>query len=72
MAKINLAEDILKHDDADIIEFLADEAKVIRSVFVNAQKANRPELLYVARVDLEILTTVLVELDRRNKERTLL
>ncbi len=69
MAKINLAEDILKHDDADIIEYLAEEAKVIRATFNSAQKANRPELLYVARVDLEILTVVLNELDKRNKLR---
>lgn len=69
MAKINLAEDILRHDDADIIEYLAEEAKVIRATFNSAQKANRPELLYVARVDLEILTVVLNELDKRNKLR---
>lgn len=69
MAKINLVEDILKHDDADIIEYLAEEAKVIRATFNSAQKANRPELLYVARVDLEILTVVLNELDKRNKLR---
>lgn len=69
MARINLAEDILKHDDADIIEYLAEEAKVIRAAFNNAQKTNRPELLYVARVDLEILTVVLNELDKRNKLR---
>ncbi len=39
------------------------------AMFNNAQKANRPELLYVARVDLEILTVVLNELDKRNKLR---
>lgn len=67
--KINLAAEILKHDDADIIEFLSDEAKAIRAVFNNAQKSERPELLYVARADLEILTAVLNELDKRNKLR---
>lgn len=67
--KINLAAEVLRHDDADIIEFLADEAKAIRAVFNNAQKSERPELLYVARADLEILTAVLNELDKRNKLR---
>lgn len=67
--KINLAAEVLRHDDADIIEFLADETKAIRAAFNAAQKANRPELLYVARVDLEIVTTVLNELDKRNKLR---
>lgn len=65
--KINLAAEVLRHDDADIIEFLADETKAIRATFNAAQKANRPELLYVTRVDLEIVTTVLNELDKRNK-----
>jgi len=69
MARINVAADILKHSDDEIIEYLAEEAKAIRATFNAAQKANRPELLYVARVDLEILTTVLNELDKRNKLR---
>lgn len=67
--KINLAAEVLKHDDADIIEFLADEAKAIRATFNNAQKSERPELLYVVRADLEILTAILNELDKRNKLR---
>ena len=69
MARINVAVDILKHSDEEIIEFLAGEAKAIRATFNEAQKANRPELLYVTRVDLEIITTVLNELDKRNKLR---
>ena len=67
--KINLAAEVLRHDDADIIEFLADEAKAIRAAFNAAQKSERPELLYVIRADLEILTAVLNELDKRNKLR---
>ena len=69
MARINVAVDILKHSDEEIIEFLAEEAKAIRATFNSAQKDNRPELLYVTRVDLEIITNVLIELDKRNKLR---
>ena len=68
MSRINVAADILKHSDEEIIEYLAEETKAIRATFNAAQKANRPELLYVTRVDLEIVTTVLNELD--NKLRT--
>lgn len=64
---INLVEEVLKHNDDEIVEYLANEAKAIRANFNIAQKANRPELLYVTRVDLEIITNVLIELDRRNK-----
>ena len=67
MARINVAADILEHNDDEIIEYLAEEAKAIRATFNAAQKANRPELLYTVRVDLEILTVVLNELDKRNK-----
>jgi uncharacterized protein YqeY len=69
MSRINVAADILKHSDEEIIEYLAEEAKAIRATFNAAQKANRPELLYATRVDLEIITTVLNELDKRNKLR---
>lgn len=69
MSRINVAADILKHSDEEIIEYLAEETKAIRATFNAAQKANRPELLYVTRVDLEIVTTVLNELDKRNKLR---
>lgn len=69
MSRINVAADILKHSDDEIIEYLAEETKAIRATFNAAQKANRPELLYVTRVDLEIVATVLNELDKRNKLR---
>lgn len=71
MAKINVLEDILKHDQDEVIEYLADEAKAIRAVMRNAIKANTPEIAYTALADIEILTNLLVELDRRNKMHTL-
>ena len=69
--KINLIAEVLQHDDPEIIEFLSDEAKAIRAVFLNATKENAPEKIYAIAADLEILNSVLLGLDRRNKERGL-
>lgn len=69
--KINLIAEVLKHDDHEIIEFLSDEAKAIRATFLSAVKENNPEKIYAVAADLEILNSVLMGLDRRNKERGL-
>lgn len=71
MAKISILEEVLKHDQDEVIEYLADEAKAVRAIFRNAVKNNTPELVYSTLVDVEILTNILVELDRRNKIHTL-
>lgn len=71
MAKISILAEIMNHDEPEIIEFAAGEAKAIRATFLAATKANAPEKLYAITVDLEILTNILTELDRRNKERGL-
>lgn len=71
MAKISILAEIMNHDDAEVIEFLAEEAKVVRATFLSATKENAPEKIYAAAADIEILTSILVALDRRNKEHTL-
>ena len=71
MAKINILEEVLKHDQDEIVEYLANEAKVVRATLRNAINNNTPELVYSTLVDVEILTNILVELDRRNKAHTL-
>lgn len=71
MAKLNILAEIMRHDDPEIIEFAADEVKAIRAVFLSATKENAPEKIYAVAADLEILTSILIALDRRNKERTL-
>lgn len=71
MAKINVLEDVLRHDQDEIIEYLADEAKAVRATLRNAIKDNTPELVYSTLADVEILTNILIELDRRNKVHTL-
>lgn len=69
MAKINLVAEVLKHDDEEIIEFLAEEAAAVKATYLKAAKSNTPEALYSIAVDITILHSVLSQLDRRNKER---
>ena len=71
MAKINLTEEVLKHSDDEIIEYLSNVSKGIRSAFRRAIESDDPNLLYITHTDVEIITTVLAALDRRNKERGL-
>ena len=71
MAKINLPEEVLKHDQDEIIEFLAAQARDVQCTFRNAVKLGNPDMLYITLVDIELMATVLAALDRRNKEHTL-
>lgn len=71
MAKINLSDDILKHDDAEIIELLYDTMRDVRLVFNGAMEQNDPSITYAAYGDVELATDVLRKLDRRNKEKAL-
>lgn len=69
--KINIIAEVLKHDDPEIIDFLYDESKAIRATFLNALKDNHPEKIYAVAADLEIMNSVLQELNRRNRERNI-
>lgn len=71
MAKINLTEEVLKHSDDEIIEYLSNVSKGVRSAFRRAIESDDPNLLYITHTDVEIITTILAALDRRNKERGL-
>lgn len=71
MASINLTDEVLKHTDDEIIEFLAEKAKIIRMVAREAVDNVNPELLYTIVPDIEIMMPVLIALNRRNKERKL-
>ena len=71
MAKINLINDILRHDDKEIIEFLADEVGRIRMATTYAAENQNPEYVYAVKGNLEIVCGVLKELNRRNKEKAL-
>ena len=71
MAKINLTNEILKHDDPEIIEFLYDTMKDIRLVLNGAMEQNDPSITYAAYGDVELVTDVLRKLHRRNQENAL-
>lgn len=68
---INLVEEILKHDEAEIIEYLANVAATVRTVYNQALKAQDPSILYTASSDVSELYAVLKALNRRNENRTL-
>lgn len=71
MAKINLVDEILKHDDEEIIEFLYDKMKQIRALYLSSAEANQPEVLYAAGENVDLVTDVLRKLNRRNEEKAL-
>lgn len=71
MAKINLVNDILKHDEREIIDFLAEEVGRIRLATTHAVEDQNPEYAYAVKGNLEIVYGVLKELNRRNKEKAL-
>lgn len=71
MAKINLVDEILKHDDEEIIEFLTDEVGKIRMAFITAVEKEDPALVYTVKGGAETVYGVLRELNRRNQEKAL-
>lgn len=71
MANINLTDEIMRHNDDEIIEFLAEKAKVVRMVCNTAVDEVKPELFYGIVSELDVMMPVLIALNRRNKERKL-
>lgn len=68
---IKLVEEILKHDDEEIIEYLTTVTAGIRTVHIAAAKNQDPAFLYTATGDVSEVYAILKALDRRNKERKL-
>lgn len=66
---INIVNDIIKHEDDEIIEYLLSEATEVYTTIRNSIKACKPELSIAALDTAENLYAVLKALDRRNKER---
>lgn len=69
MSKISLVEEVLKHSDDEIMDFLADKARTIRMVCNSAVDELKPEFFYGVVSDLDIVMAILIALDRRNKNR---
>ena len=68
MSRIDLAEDILKHSDEEVIEFLFRSMADIRRIHIDAAGAKCPEVLFTTTGDIDIVYSVLKALDARNKE----
>lgn len=71
MASINLTDEIMRHSDDEIIEYLAEKAKTVRMVCNTAVDEVKPELFYGIVSELDVMMPVLIALNRRNKERKL-
>ena len=71
MAKINLTDEILKHDDEEIIEFLFEKMKEVRLSYHGAMEQNDPSAIYTSYSDVALVTDVLRKLNRRNQEKGL-
>lgn len=69
MAKINVTNDILKHDDEEIIDLLFETMKGIRLAFNEAMGKSDPSIAYTAYGDVLMVTDVLRKLNRRNEEK---
>ena len=68
MAKIDLANEVLRHTDEEIIEYLYGLASALYRQYNNVEN---PTMLLSARGDVEQIHTVLRALNRRNKEKSL-
>lgn len=68
MAKIDLIEEVLKHTDPEIIDYLANEARAVRVVYKKALESGDAQRMFAMSADLAILINVIIALDKRNKE----
>lgn len=69
MEKIDIASDILRHDDTEIIAFLFSKMKEVRLSFDGAVEQKDPAIMYMAYGDVELVLDVLRKLNRRNEEK---
>lgn len=67
MAKINLTQEILKHDDREIIEFLTDQMDGVVRLYA---KYENPADLVGCATTLGLVYGVLKEMDKRNKAKS--
>lgn len=68
MAKIDLANEVLRHTDEEIIEYLYGLAATIYRQYNNVEN---PTMLLSACGDVKQIYAVLQALNRRNKEKSL-
>lgn len=69
MPKIDLVGEILKKDDADIIDFLRDLTQSIRHDYALAVRENNSNLLWTSAYKVTMLSEIVKAMDKRNKDK---
>ena len=67
MAKIDITNEILKYDDADVIEFLTGQMSGVIQLYA---KYDNPADLVGCATTLGLVYNVLKEMNKRNKQKT--
>ena len=68
MAEINLTEEIMKHSDEEIIDYLARTISSMRRTYTKAGTTGTPGLLYGRSGDIAAVYPVIIAMDRRNQK----
>lgn len=69
MAQIVIVDEILKHDDDEIIAYLYEKMTLARRMYAKALEDKAPEQLYSMYGCIDDVYTVLKALNRRNEEK---
>lgn len=68
---IDIVDDILKHDEEDVIRYLYEKMVGVSRIYAKACESGDPSLLYCATGDLNDVRVVLKEIVRRNEKKAL-
>ena len=70
MAKINLINEVLKHSDPEIIEYLANLMARVKVAHEQALKEDKPHALYACSTTVLTVSEVLSAVNKRNKQKS--
>lgn len=71
MASIDLTQEVLRHTDEEIIEFLSDTMTDVVRAYAASLKANDPTQIIAVAVKVAQVRDILRALNRRNEEHKL-
>lgn len=66
---INLIEDLVKHDDDEVIAYLGSVMSVVIKNYKTALEANQPEVIWASYGDVNLVYNALKALKKRNDLR---
>lgn len=69
MEKINWTDDMMKHSDEELIDFLYDRALQLRRCYTDAIKNDTPDILFASFGGVNDMYDILKAMDDRNKEK---